>query len=188
MENYGRSAKLLISAKDIRDVGFPQEKLEEEVCEVTESPELTECPECLIDSREGLQRHSKHVKSGEGYEHSIPSEEREVNPLDVRSKDNPRRSDECPKHSIHSKKMDQKQGVASRDGTNQSEGEGRKIKGSGSNVSIPRPNWFKIQIAHFVMANTGKDSIIPFRRNADASKEGESNAKIQPEFSFFNGI
>ena len=84
LENYGRSVKLLISAKDIPDVGFPQEKLEEEVCEVTESPELTECSECSINSCECPQRHDKHVKSGEGYEHSIPSKEHEVNPLDAR--------------------------------------------------------------------------------------------------------
>ena len=75
-----------------------------------------------------------------------------------------------------------------RDGTDQNEGEGRKVKGSGSNISIPRLNWFKIQIAHFVTANMGKDNITEFGRIADASKEGKSNTKPQAEFSFFNGI
>ena len=188
LEKYGRSAKLLISTKDIPDVGFPQEKLEDEVCEVAGASELTECSECSINSHEGSQRHGKHVKSGEGYEHSIRSEEHEVNPLDAECKDNPRRSDECPEHLIHLRKMDQEKGDTRRDGTYQSEGEGRKIEGNGSNVSIPGSNWFKVQIAHFVTANTGTDIITESGGTADAYKGRESNIKPQPEFSFFNGI
>ena len=155
------------------------------MCEITGSSELTECPEHSINSRKCSQSHNQHAKSGEGYEHFISSEECEVNPLDARSKDNTCRSEECFEHSIHSKKANQTQIAMNRDGTDQSEGEGREIKGSGSNVSVQKLNWFTSQLAQFVNANTGNRNLPEWEGNAEASK---TNTKVQTEFSFFNGI
>ena len=187
LEKYGRSVKLLISSKDIPDVGFPQEQLEKELCEIAELLEKSECPECLINSPQQQQRHTTHARSNEDHEHPIPSEENKINPSRVKgksSKVNPDESSEC---SIHSGERTQWEASKRSGGTGQDVKEEAKLGEIGNNVSIPTSNWFGLQIAQFVKASVYTGNIKGSAGDIDASNQCEckTNTKVHQEFSFF---
>ena len=186
LEKYGRSAKLLISAKDIPDVGFPQQQLEEDMCEIIQTEEPSECPEHSIrDHRDQGERHSR-IEGNEDYEHSIPSKCGGPNPLSAERSDGTRKWTEGFEHSTPSGDVDRDRIEVQGSKIDQEDRRQGKMCKDGSTVSVPNVNWFALQIAQFVKAQTGIDTIAKGEGPTETPKTECSTVKT--EFSFFNGI